>query len=242
MSVILTCCWLCVADSRFLSTENVQFSYVSLRCTSSGQRARSRHGRRAGDEDGSSITAEFELDVNLEEVTGWSLCAPSDPSPPACLLLPSLLVLLFLPGCCLLLTNPTVKVSPVLIWAVVVVLVVLVVVLVLVVVRSCACCRVVSSSLLRPHREKQRRYVVPLSAEGCDLSCVRRRSEKRLRKTIRTLRKSINREQFHLHFAGSDYELGKSPGPPGDLPGRCAAGQVLTGRKCGECVCGLHRC
>ena len=61
-------------DSRFLFTENVQFSYVSLRCTSSGQRSRSRHSRKAGEEDSSSITAEFELDVNLEEVTGWSLC------------------------------------------------------------------------------------------------------------------------------------------------------------------------
>lgn len=62
-------------DSRFLFTENIQFSYVSLRCTSSGHRMRSRHGRKAGEEYGSSITAEFELDVNLEEVTGWSLCA-----------------------------------------------------------------------------------------------------------------------------------------------------------------------
>lgn len=61
-------------ERKFLFTENVQFSYVSLRCTSSGQRMRSRHGRKAGEEDGSSITAEFELDVNLEEVTGWSLC------------------------------------------------------------------------------------------------------------------------------------------------------------------------
>lgn len=72
-------------DSRFLFTENVQFSYVRLRCTSSAQRTRSRHGRKAGEEDGSSITAEFELDVNLEEVTGWSLpaCLPATfPSPP----------------------------------------------------------------------------------------------------------------------------------------------------------------
>ncbi len=71
-------------DSRFLFTENVQFSYVSLRCTSSGQRMRSRHGRKAGEEDGSSITAEFELDVNLEEVTGWSLCASSLPACDLC--------------------------------------------------------------------------------------------------------------------------------------------------------------
>lgn len=83
---------------------------------------------------------------------------------------------------------------------------------------------------------KQLWYHVHLSAESCDLNCVRRRSEKRLRKTIRTLRKSINREQFHLHFAGSDYELGKSPGQPAELPGHCVAGQVLVARKCGELV------
>lgn len=83
---------------------------------------------------------------------------------------------------------------------------------------------------------KQLWYQVPLSAESCDLNCVRRRSEKRLRKTIRTLRKSINREQFHLHFAGSDYELGKSLGQAAELPGHCLAGQVLMGRKCGESV------
>ncbi|XP_044206034.1 signal peptide, CUB and EGF-like domain-containing protein 2 isoform X4 [Thunnus albacares] len=77
-------------------------------------------------------------------------------------------------------------------------------------------------------------------AESCDLNCVRRRSEKRLRKTIRTLRKSINREQFHLHFAGSDYELAKSLGQQAELPGHCVAGQVLVGRKCVSCSVGTH--
>ncbi|XP_029284475.1 signal peptide, CUB and EGF-like domain-containing protein 2 isoform X4 [Cottoperca gobio] len=77
-------------------------------------------------------------------------------------------------------------------------------------------------------------------AESCDLNCVRRRSEKRLRKTIRTLRKSINREQFHFHFAGSDYELAKSLGKPAELPGHCVAGQVLVGRKCVSCSVGTY--
>uniref|UniRef100_A0A8C2X9P8 Signal peptide, CUB domain, EGF-like 2 n=1 Tax=Cyclopterus lumpus TaxID=8103 RepID=A0A8C2X9P8_CYCLU len=81
---------------------------------------------------------------------------------------------------------------------------------------------------------------MPLSAESCDLNCVRRRSEKRLRKTIRTLRKSINREQFHLHFAGSDYEHAKSLVKPAELPGHCAAGQVLVGRKCVSCSVGTY--
>ena len=62
-------------DGGSLFTENVQFSYVSLHCSSAGRRPqRHRNGRRAGEEEGSSITAQFELDVNLEEVTGWSLC------------------------------------------------------------------------------------------------------------------------------------------------------------------------
>uniref|UniRef100_A0A8C5DA89 Signal peptide, CUB and EGF-like domain-containing protein 2 n=1 Tax=Gouania willdenowi TaxID=441366 RepID=A0A8C5DA89_GOUWI len=80
--------------------------------------------------------------------------------------------------------------------------------------------------------------LVPLSAENCDLNCVRRRSEKRLRKTIRTLRKSINKEQFHLHFAGADYELSKSFGQPVGLPGHCVSGQVLVGSKCVSCSVG----
>ncbi|XP_069380376.1 signal peptide, CUB and EGF-like domain-containing protein 2 isoform X4 [Paralichthys olivaceus] len=76
--------------------------------------------------------------------------------------------------------------------------------------------------------------------ESCDLSCVRRRSEKRLRKTIRTLRKSINREQFHLHFAGSDYELSKNLEQPVELTGHCVGGQVLMGRKCVRCSVGTY--
>ncbi|XP_053722042.1 signal peptide, CUB and EGF-like domain-containing protein 2 isoform X4 [Synchiropus splendidus] len=75
-------------------------------------------------------------------------------------------------------------------------------------------------------------------AGTCDLNCVRRRSEKRLRKTIRTLRKSINREQFHLHFAGSDYELAKSLVQAAEPHGPCLAGQILVGRKCVSCSTG----
>ncbi|XP_048118327.1 signal peptide, CUB and EGF-like domain-containing protein 2 isoform X6 [Alosa alosa] len=85
--------------------------------------------------------------------------------------------------------------------------------------------------------------------ESCDLGCVRRRSEKRLRKTIRTLRKSINREQFHLHFAGSEYEMGKKAAPaaaaaavsplrPVDLQDHCGTGQMLVNRKCVSCSVG----
>lgn len=76
-------------------------------------------------------------------------------------------------------------------------------------------------------------YSLFFPAEGCDLACVRRRSEKRLRKTIRTLRKSINREQFHLHFAGSEYELSKKLVRT-DSHENCGTGQVLLDKNCGE--------
>ncbi|XP_017556118.1 signal peptide, CUB and EGF-like domain-containing protein 2 isoform X1 [Pygocentrus nattereri] len=135
-----------LTDKRPLPTENVQFSFVRLHCSSSGRRQRSRHGRKAGEDEGSSITAQFELDVNLEEVT----------------------------------------------------------------------------------------------AEGCDLACVRRRSEKRLKKTIRTLRKSINREQFHLHFAGSEYELAKKLPQPVDTSEHCGTGQTLVNKKCVSCSVGTY--
>uniref|UniRef100_A0A8C7SM71 Signal peptide, CUB and EGF-like domain-containing protein 2 n=1 Tax=Oncorhynchus mykiss TaxID=8022 RepID=A0A8C7SM71_ONCMY len=79
-----------------------------------------------------------------------------------------------------------------------------------------------------------------VTAESCDLGCVRRRSEKRLRKTIRTLRKSIHREQFHLHFAGSNYELAKRLARPVDLPEHCWKGQVLVDRKCVICTVGTY--
>uniref|UniRef100_A0A3B4CHH8 Signal peptide, CUB and EGF-like domain-containing protein 2 n=1 Tax=Pygocentrus nattereri TaxID=42514 RepID=A0A3B4CHH8_PYGNA len=81
---------------------------------------------------------------------------------------------------------------------------------------------------------------VSLSAEGCDLACVRRRSEKRLKKTIRTLRKSINREQFHLHFAGSEYELAKKLPQPVDTSEHCGTGQTLVNKKCVSCSVGTY--
>ncbi|KAA0723252.1 Signal peptide, CUB and EGF-like domain-containing protein 2 [Triplophysa tibetana] len=153
-----------LSDKR--ATENVQFSFVSLHCASSSRQPRSRHGRKAGEEEGSSITARFELDVNLEEVTGKDyVCVVVDKK----------------------------------IW-----------------------------------------YSLFLPAEGCDLECARRRSEKRLRKTIRTLRKSINREQFHLHFAGSEYELSKKLVRTADTHENCGTGQVLLDKRCVKCSVGTY--
>ncbi|XP_007885763.1 signal peptide, CUB and EGF-like domain-containing protein 2 isoform X6 [Callorhinchus milii] len=75
-------------------------------------------------------------------------------------------------------------------------------------------------------------------AESCDFGCVRRKTEKRLRKTIRTLRKSINREQFYLRLGGADYELTKKTARPMDVQELCGTGQVLRENRCVSCSVG----
>uniref|UniRef100_A0A4W3JA67 Signal peptide, CUB and EGF-like domain-containing protein 2 n=1 Tax=Callorhinchus milii TaxID=7868 RepID=A0A4W3JA67_CALMI len=74
--------------------------------------------------------------------------------------------------------------------------------------------------------------------ESCDFGCVRRKTEKRLRKTIRTLRKSINREQFYLRLGGADYELTKKTARPMDVQELCGTGQVLRENRCVSCSVG----
>ncbi|MGH0131789.1 UNVERIFIED_CONTAM: hypothetical protein FKN15_053155 [Acipenser sinensis] len=130
---------LALSDKKNPYTENTQFSFLSLRCISA-RKIRSRHGRKTGEDEGSSITAQFEFEMNLQEVT-----------------------------------------------------------------------------------------------ESCDLACVRKRSEKRLRKTIRTLRKSINREQFHMRFGGTEYELPKKNTKSLDSSEHCGTGQVLWDNTCSQC-------
>ncbi|KAK1159790.1 hypothetical protein AOXY_G21211 [Acipenser oxyrinchus oxyrinchus] len=135
---------LALSDKNNPYTENTQFSFLSLRC-SSARKIRSRHGRKTGEDEGSSITAQFEFEMNLQEVT-----------------------------------------------------------------------------------------------ESCDLACVRKRSEKRLRKTIRTLRKSINREQFHMRFGGTEYELPKKNTKSLDSSELCGTGQVLWDNTCISCSAGTY--
>lgn len=77
---------------------------------------------------------------------------------------------------------------------------------------------------------------VPLvSVASCDLSCTVKRTEKRLRKAIRTLRKAAHREQFHLQLSGMDLEVAKkSPRASEHRTRSCGVGQSHIGNKCGE--------
>ncbi|KAF5918838.1 hypothetical protein HPG69_005878 [Diceros bicornis minor] len=74
---------------------------------------------------------------------------------------------------------------------------------------------------------------------SCDLSCLVKRTEKRLRKAIRTLRKAAHREQFHLQLSGMDLEVAKkSPRTSERRAESCGVGQGHVGNQCGECPAG----
>lgn len=77
----------------------------------------------------------------------------------------------------------------------------------------------------------------PLPA-GCGLPCLRQRMERRLKGSLKMLRKSINQDRFLLRLAGLDYELAHKPGPgAGDraeLVEVCRPGQHRAGTKCGK--------
>lgn len=80
----------------------------------------------------------------------------------------------------------------------------------------------------------------PLPA-GCGLPCLRQRMERRLKGSLKMLRKSINQDRFLLRLAGLDYELAHKPGlAAGDraeLVEACRPGQHRAGTKCGKEAC-----
>ncbi|XP_032709323.1 signal peptide, CUB and EGF-like domain-containing protein 2 isoform X2 [Lontra canadensis] len=76
---------------------------------------------------------------------------------------------------------------------------------------------------------------------SCDLSCIVKRTEKRLRKAIRALRKAANREQFHLQLSGMDLEEAKkSPRTPEHRVQSCGVGQGRAGNQCVSCRAGTY--
>ncbi|XP_037695965.1 signal peptide, CUB and EGF-like domain-containing protein 2 isoform X6 [Choloepus didactylus] len=76
---------------------------------------------------------------------------------------------------------------------------------------------------------------------SCDLSCIVKRTEKRLRKAIRTLRKAVHREQFHLQLSGMDLEVAKkSPRTSEHLAESCGVGQGHMENQCVNCRSGTY--
>ncbi|XP_032080788.1 signal peptide, CUB and EGF-like domain-containing protein 2 isoform X1 [Thamnophis elegans] len=77
-------------------------------------------------------------------------------------------------------------------------------------------------------------------ADTCNLSCARKRTEKRLRKAIRTLRKVINKEQFHIRLSGVDHGVARKPLRAVDNQDPCSLGQKHVDNKCASCSVGTY--
>ncbi|XP_060117741.1 signal peptide, CUB and EGF-like domain-containing protein 2 isoform X6 [Heteronotia binoei] len=76
--------------------------------------------------------------------------------------------------------------------------------------------------------------------ETCNLNCVRKRTEKRLRKAIRTLRKVINKEQLHIRLAGMDHDVARKPPRVLDVQELCSLGQRHVDNRCASCSVGTY--
>ncbi|XP_069596199.1 signal peptide, CUB and EGF-like domain-containing protein 2 isoform X2 [Ranitomeya imitator] len=77
-------------------------------------------------------------------------------------------------------------------------------------------------------------------AETCSLSCVRGKAEKRLRKTIRTLRKAISKDHFHVRLSGKDFEVSKKTPRSPETPEPCGTGQIRVENRCASCRAGTY--
>uniref|UniRef100_A0A8C2WDB0 Signal peptide, CUB and EGF-like domain-containing protein 2 n=1 Tax=Chinchilla lanigera TaxID=34839 RepID=A0A8C2WDB0_CHILA len=76
---------------------------------------------------------------------------------------------------------------------------------------------------------------------SCDLSCIAKRTEKRLRKALRTLRKAAHREQFHLQLSGMDLDVAKkSPRASERRTESCGVGQGHVENQCVSCRAGTY--
>nr|XP_028587600.1 signal peptide, CUB and EGF-like domain-containing protein 2 isoform X3 [Podarcis muralis] len=76
--------------------------------------------------------------------------------------------------------------------------------------------------------------------ETCNLSCARKRTEKRLRKAIRTLRKVINKEQFHIRLSGVNHDVARKSVRVLETQEICGLGQRHVGNKCVSCSVGTY--
>ncbi|XP_073870489.1 signal peptide, CUB and EGF-like domain-containing protein 2 isoform X16 [Macaca fascicularis] len=101
----------------------------------------------------------------------------------------------------------------------------------------------------RPSASKEKFITVQFELEtnqkevtaSCDLSCIVKRTEKRLRKAIRTLRKAVHREQFHLQLSGMNLDVAKKPPRTSERQAEsCGVGQGHGENQCVSCRAGTY--
>ncbi|XP_006230067.1 signal peptide, CUB and EGF-like domain-containing protein 2 isoform X1 [Rattus norvegicus] len=114
---------------------------------------------------------------------------------------------------------------------------------------TCSPGKQVLGALGRPNAPKEMFITVEFEREtyqkevtaSCNLSCVVKRTEKRLRKAVRTLKKAAHREQFHLQLSGTDLDVAKKfPRVSGQQEETCGVGQGREESQCGLCQPGEY--
>ncbi|KAL9849844.1 signal peptide, CUB and EGF-like domain-containing protein 2 isoform 1-T1 [Geothlypis trichas] len=76
--------------------------------------------------------------------------------------------------------------------------------------------------------------------DTCDVRCARKKTEKRFRKTIRTLRKTVSRDQFRIRLSGTDHEVARKAPRPSEPQQACGVGQLHPGVRCDQCPPGEY--
>lgn len=77
-------------------------------------------------------------------------------------------------------------------------------------------------------------FLILSHLDTCNIDCVRKRMEQNLQTAIKTLRKSINKQQFYVQFSGTEYEVAQKPAKATEGHEACNTGQVLQDEKCGK--------
>ncbi|XP_061570846.1 signal peptide, CUB and EGF-like domain-containing protein 1 isoform X1 [Cololabis saira] len=76
------------------------------------------------------------------------------------------------------------------------------------------------------------------ASDSCNIDCVRERMKQKLQNAMRTLRKSINKQQFYIQISGTEYEVAQKPARTPEGAETCSTGQVHRDGKCVSCGVG----
>uniref|UniRef100_A0A3B5L0J9 Signal peptide, CUB and EGF-like domain-containing protein 1 n=1 Tax=Xiphophorus couchianus TaxID=32473 RepID=A0A3B5L0J9_9TELE len=76
------------------------------------------------------------------------------------------------------------------------------------------------------------------ASDSCNIDCVRDKMRQKLQIAMRTLRKSINKQQFYIQFSGTEYEVAQKPSRIPEGADTCSTGQVFQDGKCVSCGAG----
>uniref|UniRef100_A0AAQ4P9R7 Signal peptide, CUB and EGF-like domain-containing protein 2 n=1 Tax=Gasterosteus aculeatus aculeatus TaxID=481459 RepID=A0AAQ4P9R7_GASAC len=88
------------------------------------------------------------------------------------------------------------------------------------------------------------------ASDLCNVDCVRERMKQKLQSAMRTLRKSINKQQFYIQFSGTEYEVAQKPsrvleGAEACSTGTmsCSLGTFYSGeqQQCVQCPTGTYQ-